>query len=252
MISIALLVGFVVAYPMNWWLVANHLKHGMMTVSPAGRFGLMQDHDGGAGTHYASHIAHDAAAEAKRAPRPPVQVTALVSFAALAGVWRSPRGSGPGDQRFFDCPVHLRWARREGGLQIAFHRAAEAISNGWPLPLRRTGLASSPVVALIWSPALLSKSAPTSFAAVEDARRALRSIHGGTDRHADLVYEPLAERPRSNRRHFEQQSFEPSSRFRLRTSAWGQPQKTCQPLPHCRSTSTAELLLRRPHRRSAP
>src|SRR6266404_8086016 len=30
--SMALLTGFVVAYPMNWWLVANHLKHGMMTV----------------------------------------------------------------------------------------------------------------------------------------------------------------------------------------------------------------------------
>lgn len=30
--SIALLGGFLVAYPMNWWLVTNHLKHGMMTV----------------------------------------------------------------------------------------------------------------------------------------------------------------------------------------------------------------------------
>ena len=30
--SIALLVGFLCAYPMNWWLVMNHLKHGMMTV----------------------------------------------------------------------------------------------------------------------------------------------------------------------------------------------------------------------------
>ena len=34
--SMALLVGFVVAYPINWWLVSNHLKHGMMTVRPAG------------------------------------------------------------------------------------------------------------------------------------------------------------------------------------------------------------------------
>jgi len=30
--SIALMVGFAVAYPMNWWLVTNHLKHGMITV----------------------------------------------------------------------------------------------------------------------------------------------------------------------------------------------------------------------------
>ncbi len=32
--SMALLAGFVAAYPMNWWLVARHLKHGMMTVRP--------------------------------------------------------------------------------------------------------------------------------------------------------------------------------------------------------------------------
>ena len=30
--SIALLAGAIIAYPMNWWLVAHHLKHGMMTV----------------------------------------------------------------------------------------------------------------------------------------------------------------------------------------------------------------------------
>jgi hypothetical protein len=30
--SIALLAGGIIAYPMNWWLVTRHLKHGMMTV----------------------------------------------------------------------------------------------------------------------------------------------------------------------------------------------------------------------------
>jgi hypothetical protein len=30
--SMALLAGSIIAYPMNWWLVAHHLKHGMMTV----------------------------------------------------------------------------------------------------------------------------------------------------------------------------------------------------------------------------
>jgi len=34
--SMALLVGAVVAYPMNAWLVSNHLKHGMTTVRPPG------------------------------------------------------------------------------------------------------------------------------------------------------------------------------------------------------------------------
>ena len=28
----ALIVGFACAYPINWWLVANHMKHGMLTV----------------------------------------------------------------------------------------------------------------------------------------------------------------------------------------------------------------------------
>lgn len=35
--SIALTVGFVVAYPINWWLVDRGLKHGMMTVRPEGK-----------------------------------------------------------------------------------------------------------------------------------------------------------------------------------------------------------------------
>lgn len=30
--SMALIVGFACAYPINWWLVANHMKHGMLTV----------------------------------------------------------------------------------------------------------------------------------------------------------------------------------------------------------------------------
>jgi len=33
-LSMALIAGFVLAYPMNWWLVANGLKHGMITVRP--------------------------------------------------------------------------------------------------------------------------------------------------------------------------------------------------------------------------
>jgi hypothetical protein len=33
--SMSLLVGFITAYPMNWWLVSRHLKHGMITVRSA-------------------------------------------------------------------------------------------------------------------------------------------------------------------------------------------------------------------------
>ena len=48
--SMALLVGFVIAYPMNWWLVANHLKHGMMTVRPKKQTAGMAMPMGGDGT----------------------------------------------------------------------------------------------------------------------------------------------------------------------------------------------------------
>ncbi len=37
--SMALLVGFLAAFPVNWWLVARGLKHGMMTVRPPGAVG---------------------------------------------------------------------------------------------------------------------------------------------------------------------------------------------------------------------
>ena len=35
--SLALMVGALCAYPMNYWLVAHHFKHGMMTVRPSGQ-----------------------------------------------------------------------------------------------------------------------------------------------------------------------------------------------------------------------
>jgi len=35
LMSMGLLAGFIVAFPVNWWLVSNNLKHGMMTVRPA-------------------------------------------------------------------------------------------------------------------------------------------------------------------------------------------------------------------------
>jgi hypothetical protein len=82
--SIGLLVGFVIAYPMNWWLVANHLKHGMMTVRPASRSSPMQDHATESGARDTPHVAHNAAMEAESAARPPVPVMALLSFVTLA------------------------------------------------------------------------------------------------------------------------------------------------------------------------
>ena len=87
--SMALLVGFIIAYPMNWWLVANHLKHGMMTVRPATAAAGAHEHgDEAAMSGMApaepamSHMSMPMAAS--HAPRPPIAVMALLSFVALA------------------------------------------------------------------------------------------------------------------------------------------------------------------------
>lgn len=81
--SVALMTGFVVAYPMNWWLVANHLKHGMMTVrhrderpqKPAGEMAEMKGMAMGSAPR-AQAASHDL--------RPPMPVMTAVSFGVLA------------------------------------------------------------------------------------------------------------------------------------------------------------------------
>lgn len=48
--SMALTIGFVMAYPVNWWLVARSLKHGMITVRNA-EPATPPRHQGDYGTH---------------------------------------------------------------------------------------------------------------------------------------------------------------------------------------------------------
>src|SRR5262245_27581097 len=76
--SMGLLVGFIFAYPMNWWLVAHHLEHGMMTVLPPA-------------AHAAAHAGMAAAAPpasmsmgSGEPPWPSIPVMTLLSFLALA------------------------------------------------------------------------------------------------------------------------------------------------------------------------
>lgn len=97
--SIGLLVGFIVAYPMNWWLVAHHLKHGMMTVRPTVALAGAHAHGAHAAMGHAAHGAPAAPAMAMgggpsamsgmamgggHATRPPLPVMTLFSFLALA------------------------------------------------------------------------------------------------------------------------------------------------------------------------
>jgi manganese oxidase len=45
--SLAIGVGFLTAYPVNWWLVSKGLKHGLMTVRPVtGHGDSASGHDG--------------------------------------------------------------------------------------------------------------------------------------------------------------------------------------------------------------
>ena len=87
--SMGLLVGFVISYPINWWLVANRLKHGMMTVRPASADVGAHDRAVQAGMSGMPNAAPDMShmsmsMDAGKAPWPPVPVMALLSFLALA------------------------------------------------------------------------------------------------------------------------------------------------------------------------
>jgi hypothetical protein len=88
--SMGLLVGFVIAYPMNWWLVANHLKHGMMTVRPTAQFAGMADHGALPGMESMmegmSGKAHAGSGMSMggQPTRPPIPVMTVLSFLVLA------------------------------------------------------------------------------------------------------------------------------------------------------------------------
>jgi hypothetical protein len=93
--SMGLMVGFIIAYPINWWLVANHIKHGMMTVRPsaqaagaaargghAGMAGMADDADG---TGHMAQAASTMSMGAGQPTRPPLPLMTLASFLVLAG-----------------------------------------------------------------------------------------------------------------------------------------------------------------------
>lgn len=85
--SMALLVGFIVAYPINWWLVRFNLKHGMMTMRPAGTTSparAMTAHAGHAAMPEAPHAMDKMAIDHAATPRPAVPVMTVISFLVLA------------------------------------------------------------------------------------------------------------------------------------------------------------------------
>jgi hypothetical protein len=77
--SLALMVGAAFAYPMNWWLVAHHLKHGMLTVRPEGS--AMPGMDMSEKKQKMDMAAKRGSAI--HTPSPPVWVMAIVSFVVM-------------------------------------------------------------------------------------------------------------------------------------------------------------------------
>lgn len=92
-LSMALIVGFVLAYPMNWWLVANGLKHGMITVRPVNQPAELAKIAAEAGpSHGQPHSNHDHSAAgtvdpsiAAKAAMTTLSIACLALGIALAG-----------------------------------------------------------------------------------------------------------------------------------------------------------------------
>ncbi len=80
--SLALSAGFVVAYPINWWLVSHNLKHGMVTVRPDSQPGEMPEPD----RHQAQPGADHAPPAWPRLQTLVVTTTSLIVLAAGATV----------------------------------------------------------------------------------------------------------------------------------------------------------------------
>ncbi len=82
--SMGLIVGSIAAYPMNWWLVTYHLKHGMMMVGPAGAAAGARGHEAQASIDDSPRAGSGRHIGGGEAPRPPVPVMILLSFLAFA------------------------------------------------------------------------------------------------------------------------------------------------------------------------
>lgn len=83
--SIALLTGACVAYPINWWLVARHLKHGMMTVRSS-HTDAYEHADEMAANHRSAQVSkmeHDKMAPTP-SPRPSLSATAGMALLSIA------------------------------------------------------------------------------------------------------------------------------------------------------------------------
>jgi hypothetical protein len=82
--SMSLLVDFIAAYPMNWWLVRYNLKHSMMTVRPDTAAPVAAMSGDGGHDMTATHAMPAVAMGDEATPRPPIFVTVILSIVALS------------------------------------------------------------------------------------------------------------------------------------------------------------------------
>ncbi len=86
--SMALLTGFIAAYPINWWLVSSHLKHGMMTVRPSQAGNTepsMQEHRAtGHSTHATSTVGHNTRNHKDKVSHSMIGLMVTASFIVLS------------------------------------------------------------------------------------------------------------------------------------------------------------------------
>lgn len=76
LMSLALMAGAMVAYPLNWWLVAHHLKHGLMSTTDGP---VAHAHHDGAGDIHRGH------SEPASGSHPYASPVVAISFGVLVG-----------------------------------------------------------------------------------------------------------------------------------------------------------------------
>jgi FtsP/CotA-like multicopper oxidase with cupredoxin domain len=88
--SLGITVGFIIAYPVNVWLVAKGMKHGLMTVRSADHQGSheehSEDHHMGHSMAGEEHATHEAGSETVTRPQI-AALTGFTLFALLAGMF---------------------------------------------------------------------------------------------------------------------------------------------------------------------
>ncbi len=77
--SVGVIVGFATAYPVNVWMVARNMKHGLMTVRPAG------EAKPASGGHHGTASGHKGHVMRPDVTRPQLAVVALLTMLALVG-----------------------------------------------------------------------------------------------------------------------------------------------------------------------